>query len=393
MATTYQWRRCDSAGASCVDIGGATASSYVLVGDDEGSRIRVVRTIDGVSETSAPTAIVQPGGTFGGPPTDAATDRWYIESSAFNTAIPGSPSIHANNSSFVAGFVADYNAHGGSFLTPSSHWDPVGYVDGSTPTVLCQRNCCSGCNTETLAVPIPAGSHPRGSGESHFILMHDDGTEWNFYELSEPFETPLRIGGEATCLANSKWQCQMFAAHTPAWKTGNGYNAIDTRGWRATKVNAGAGLIRTIDIQNTAVGGYFPHALAVMCYPTSNGATLGGLPNPKFLAAPLGPARAGDGTVSGGIPQGARIQLDPAWDVGVHMSGLPEWKKMIARTLQVYGAFVVDTGREMPREGPISDLAADPWIGSAGWTGTTSSLPLAVYQNLRVLDWNIWSGV
>src|SRR5207249_2680312 len=33
---TYQWRRCDSAGAGCADIGGATSSTYVLGAADVG---------------------------------------------------------------------------------------------------------------------------------------------------------------------------------------------------------------------------------------------------------------------------------------------------------------------------------------------------------------------
>ena len=41
---TYQWRRCDSAGNNCADIGGATASTYAVVNADVGSRLRVVVT-------------------------------------------------------------------------------------------------------------------------------------------------------------------------------------------------------------------------------------------------------------------------------------------------------------------------------------------------------------
>ncbi|HEX4525926.1 MAG TPA: invasin domain 3-containing protein, partial [Gaiellaceae bacterium] len=40
-AFTYQWLRCDSAGANCVSIGGATSSTYVPVGADSGSTVRV----------------------------------------------------------------------------------------------------------------------------------------------------------------------------------------------------------------------------------------------------------------------------------------------------------------------------------------------------------------
>jgi len=40
----YQWRRCDSAGASCTDIANATSQSYALTADDLGSTIRLTVT-------------------------------------------------------------------------------------------------------------------------------------------------------------------------------------------------------------------------------------------------------------------------------------------------------------------------------------------------------------
>ena len=40
-AFTYQWRRCDAAGNSCADIGGATASTYALTDTDAGATLRV----------------------------------------------------------------------------------------------------------------------------------------------------------------------------------------------------------------------------------------------------------------------------------------------------------------------------------------------------------------
>src|SRR6185437_14068717 len=40
----YQWRRCDSGGASCGDISGASGQSYTLTSADVGSTIRVAVT-------------------------------------------------------------------------------------------------------------------------------------------------------------------------------------------------------------------------------------------------------------------------------------------------------------------------------------------------------------
>jgi hypothetical protein len=62
---SYQWQRCDAAGASCVPIGGATGQTYLVATPDLGRRIRVVVTatnaLGSANATSAPTAVVQVG--------------------------------------------------------------------------------------------------------------------------------------------------------------------------------------------------------------------------------------------------------------------------------------------------------------------------------------------
>src|SRR3954451_19626863 len=64
---TYQWRRCDSAGASCVAIDGATAETYRPVTADVGHALKVFVTATSgagtASSTSVPTAPVSPAGT------------------------------------------------------------------------------------------------------------------------------------------------------------------------------------------------------------------------------------------------------------------------------------------------------------------------------------------
>jgi hypothetical protein len=59
----YQWRRCDSAGANCVDITAATGTTYTLTAADVGRTIRVRETAtnaDGTgSADSAATAVVK----------------------------------------------------------------------------------------------------------------------------------------------------------------------------------------------------------------------------------------------------------------------------------------------------------------------------------------------
>src|SRR5205814_1772848 len=75
ITLTYQWRRCDTSGADCADITGATATTYVLGAADVGSTIRVrvtgTNTDGSAFADSAQTAVVA------APPTPPA-----------NTALP-----------------------------------------------------------------------------------------------------------------------------------------------------------------------------------------------------------------------------------------------------------------------------------------------------------------
>jgi hypothetical protein len=80
----YQWQRCDSAGANCADVPGATASTYALAAADVGCTVRVavVATNAGgsASATSAPTAVVAAGSatyTFSGTLTKSVHSRSY----------------------------------------------------------------------------------------------------------------------------------------------------------------------------------------------------------------------------------------------------------------------------------------------------------------------------
>src|SRR5207244_1252999 len=59
---SYQWQRCDSAGASCASIAGASGESYPGSADDAGSSIRVSVTARNgfgtATAQSAPTGVV-----------------------------------------------------------------------------------------------------------------------------------------------------------------------------------------------------------------------------------------------------------------------------------------------------------------------------------------------
>ena len=70
IAYTRQWQRCDTSGASCADIAGATDSSYTLTSADVAATVRVVVTatnaaaaVSAASAVTAPVAGVAPSAT------------------------------------------------------------------------------------------------------------------------------------------------------------------------------------------------------------------------------------------------------------------------------------------------------------------------------------------
>ncbi|HEY2741626.1 MAG TPA: hypothetical protein VGI69_05540, partial [Gaiellaceae bacterium] len=88
----YQWQRCNASGGSCASLAGATATSYILTGDDVGSRVRVVVTTSNSSGSgtanSALTAVVQGPAT---PPANTAppTISGTAQDGQILTASPG----------------------------------------------------------------------------------------------------------------------------------------------------------------------------------------------------------------------------------------------------------------------------------------------------------------
>jgi hypothetical protein len=77
---TYQWRRCDTNGASCVDVSGAKSQTYQLVSADAGHRMRAVVTAtnsggsgESTSNASSIVAVTAPGNTTAPAITGTAT--------------------------------------------------------------------------------------------------------------------------------------------------------------------------------------------------------------------------------------------------------------------------------------------------------------------------------
>jgi hypothetical protein len=82
VSFTYQWRRCDTGGASCANIVGATAKTYTLTSADVGNRLRV--RVRASNSAGASTAL-------------------SLATAVVGTTPPKSLSLHAGRSTVVYG--------------------------------------------------------------------------------------------------------------------------------------------------------------------------------------------------------------------------------------------------------------------------------------------------
>jgi hypothetical protein len=95
IALAYQWRHCDGAGRGCVDIAGATATTYTPTASDVGSTIRVAVT--GSNATGSTTSVSKATKPVVGLPVAGAkgvTSLWHMDELSGTTMID---SAGANN--------------------------------------------------------------------------------------------------------------------------------------------------------------------------------------------------------------------------------------------------------------------------------------------------------
>ncbi|MGB8004789.1 MAG: hypothetical protein WCF27_11080 [Gaiellaceae bacterium] len=111
---SYQWRRCDSTGASCADISGATASTYLLKDVDIGKTLRVRVTaknsLGSTAATSTPTGVISKAGAPSG--TAISINDVVLPNRLIIDRVSFSPFILRSHRSVVARFrVADSENH------------------------------------------------------------------------------------------------------------------------------------------------------------------------------------------------------------------------------------------------------------------------------------------
>ncbi|WP_420122357.1 hypothetical protein [Nakamurella sp.] len=282
--------------------------------------------------------------------------RPFAATSPFNVPIAGSPALDPNSAAMVARVARD----GMGYANLVEFGIPIYEASASTPrvTVRCTITSWGPCPFAAAPRAMPASARPSSGSDGAMVVVD-----------------------RAAGTIDEYWQA---APATGGWTTSWGaINPLTGSGWGGGSTGAGAsrlaGVVRVAEIH----AGTIPHALVVQ----SDNVCAGTVRAPALKTD-------GDSTRPDCIPEGARLQLDPAIDVA-RIPGITPGEITVARALQVYGAYLVDragTSLAVSFEVAPDATAAGPGsaYAQAGFGWDYDGMPHIPWGALRVLQ--AWNG-
>ncbi len=281
-------------------------------------------------------------------PTGSRTAGGTVEQpfgAAFNRRIPAAPVIDPKS-----GPMTNYlSADGLAYASLYDYGTPIYYADAATPQVQVQCTKPWGtCDLEP-SVPIPVGAVPNTGSDAALVIV--DTVNMRSIEF---------------------WQANPGTTWTTSWGEIVPLNSKGGYGATGSGISKLAGLIRTSEIE----AGVIPHALV---FATDNSCG-------TFRR----PATKSDGASdrSDCIPEGARVQLDPAVDLSA--LSMSKAERAIAVALQRYGAYNIDNaGARMTVYFEKPTTGTDPY-SAAGLRWDYYAMEDIPWHRLRVL--RKWDG-
>jgi hypothetical protein len=292
--------------------------------------------------------------------------RPFTDDSPWNTPIPADAVADAESAELMEGL-----AGAGSLFINIDQWSiPVYYIDMSkTPTQVVYDYYPGeyGRGFEMpREIPIPDDMAIQKPSAGYIAIVDKThALEWDLNTASKSDDGKWMTGFGVVSSLRGK-------GVYPAW------NEAETPNEAASALPSGfplvAGLIRVVEIES----GRIPHALMIAS-PTIRS---------DVFVRPASTARlqrSGFTPSTTGLPLGARLQLDPAFNV--EKSDLSPTGKIIARALQTYGAFVGDQAgaNVLFAEAGPDELAQWPGLLKADDLAAVFS-PEMMAKHFRVID-------
>lgn len=277
--------------------------------------------------------------------------RLYARSSFWNISIPAGASVDPASSAMVAASIVPYASR--SVFANGERWGVPAAIATSADRLVTVR-CLRYCTFPAVAFRVPAGAR-ASTGSDHHLAVLDGVRELDLWDAS--FDASRNAWSAATVVVND---ASGWGASCPTGRHCNG------------AVAAGFALLGGLIWPQEIRSGHIHHALALTLPRTRAG----------IVACP---ATHTDGKIADptAIPEGSRIQLDPAFNIDAQT--WPAWEKAIAHALQEYGAYVVDTGGRLAIRGVADvNLGDNSWASAA--TPTQAGLSELPWDRVRVLQ-------
>jgi hypothetical protein len=280
----------------------------------------------------------------------------YSGASFWNQPIGPNAAVDGNSSSMVTAALANYSSSA-NFANTDAWGIALAYssAGSSTYNVLCTMYC----TTNSVLFAIPAGAQPT-TGSDHHLAVISGAQELDMWKSS-------------------------YDAATNTWSAGTTI-MNDATGWGAScglglhcngAVAAGFALLGGAIRPEEIAQGHIDHALALTTPYTRSG----------YIACPATHTDGKFNDVSA-LPEGALVQLDPAFNVDAQ--SWPAWEKVVAKALQQYGAYVADTGGSVAIRGVADlNLGSDTWAAAGTPKGASlSNLPWSSFRVLAMQSCN-----
>jgi hypothetical protein len=293
----------------------------------------------------------------GAPTAAAAATRPFAAGSPFNVLIRTAPQLDPASAAMVARASRDRQAYANLY----EYGIPISSATSTTPrySIACAMEGAWGhCPLSDRPMPIPTGARPSTGTDAAMVVM-------------EPAKGSI---GEY-------WRAaRRGTGWTASW---GAVNSLSGSGWGGASTGAGAsrlgGVVRVAEIR----AGVIDHALVLQ---TDNACA-------RVYRAPA-IKTDGDSTRADCLPEGARLQLNPAIDVA-RIAGITPAERTIARALQRYGAYVIDRGGaplsiSFERAPDATSSSPGSAYRAAGLRWDYDGLPHIPWSRLRVLK--TWQG-
>lgn len=279
---------------------------------------------------------------------DERANRLYADTSPLNQRIASNAETDPASSTMIELLLTEVGANGWP-IAAGEFTNTIYYADASTPRYDVALSAPSYSGQRLQDVPIPDDATvPSDSDGGLVVIDRDTGCEYDFARARKE--------------KDGTWSA-LFANALPI--DGDGiYPSAESPSASGFASASGTILPEELD------SGQIDHALVF----TMQNTKVGG---------PVAPAVGSDGhsTAEGAIPEGARLQLDPSLELD--RLRLTSWQKGIARALQEYGMYLVDTGGAVALrvQHSASTSSRYPW-GEALY----GQMPPELAKHLRVLD-------